>query len=79
MTYRWFGKPKSIIFTSLVFVLALLLACGSAAQPQVEQQAPVKETPKDVAVEKQAPNLALMVCLVRPESPISGAVRRPDT
>ncbi len=50
-----FGKPKSIIFTLLVFSLALLVACGSAAQPQVEQQAPAKETPKDVVVEKQAP------------------------
>ena len=57
MSHRWFWKPKSIIFTSLVFALALLVACGSAAQPAAEQSdpAPVKETPKEVVVEKQAP------------------------
>ncbi len=54
-----FGKPKSIIFTSLVFVLALLVACGSAAQPAAEQQDPVKDTPKEVVTEKQAPKEAV--------------------
>jgi len=54
MMHRWFWKPKSIFFTSLVFALALLVACGSAAQPAAEQQDPVKDTPKE-AVKKDTP------------------------
>ncbi len=81
MSYRWFGKPKSVIFIALVLALALLVACGSAAQPQVEQQdpakAPVKETPKEVVVEKQAPKVEKQAPIVVPPTIVPGAVSRP--
>ena len=58
MSFQWLGIPKSVLISSLVLVLALVVACGSAAPEVVEKEVIVerqviKEVPKEVVVTEQ--------------------------
>jgi peptide/nickel transport system substrate-binding protein len=50
MAFNRLSKPKAILFCSLVLVLALVVACGSAA-PQVVEREVIKEVPVEVIKE----------------------------
>ena len=50
MSYHWLSKPKSVIFCSLVLILTLVVACGSAA-PEVVEREVIREVPVEVVKE----------------------------
>ena len=50
MSYNWLSKPKSVIFCSLVLILSLVVACGSAA-PEVVEREVIREVSVEVVKE----------------------------
>ena len=50
MSFHWLYIPKSVLISSLVLVLTLVVACGSAA-PEVVEREVIKEVPVEVMKE----------------------------
>ena len=46
---HWLWRPKSLVLILLVMALALVVACGSAAQPQAEEQPAMEQKAPEVA------------------------------
>jgi outer membrane lipoprotein-sorting protein len=45
MKSHWFKNPRTVIFAPLALALVLVIACGSASQPETAAQQPASEQP----------------------------------